>query len=287
MCWTLSSLSFTSAGRRVGSLSVNLIRLVMALVFFTVHGAIFHGQPFPEQAPASSWLWLSISGFTGFFLCDLCLFKAFVLIGPRLSTLLLSLSPPLAALLAIPILGETIGAASWLGMAVTLAGVSWVVLERRVQENGAHPHDYRRGIALGILASLAESFALVLSKLGMGDLKCDPFAAAQIRVLPAVAGFAVLLCILRWYPRVVATLKQPKVMGWIAFGSLTGPYLGVSLLLLALQYTSTGVARTIVALIPVMIIPFVVVLYRERVNWRAILGTILAVGGVAILLLWK
>ena len=98
-----------------------------------------------------------------------------------------------------------------------------------------------------------------------------------------IAGFAILLGFLKWYPRVSATLKEPKAMALITLGAFTGPYLGVSLILLAVQYISTGVAQTIAAIIPVLIIPFVIVLYRERVTWRATLGAIIAVAGVALL----
>lgn len=284
--WTLSTLFFSSAGRRVGSLSVNLIRLAMAGVFFAVYGLLFRGQAFPTDAPASAWLWLSVSGFVGFFLGDLCLFKAFLLVGPRLSTLLMSLAPPLAAGVGYFVLEERLTPMNWLGMLVTLGGVCWVVLERQIDENGLPLHVSPGGVVLGLLAATGQAVGLVLGKLGMGAENYDAFASTQIRVLPALVAFAVLLGFLRWYPRVMDVLRKPRVMGLIALGSFTGPFLGVALLLLAVQYIETGIAQTFAAIIPVLIIPFVIVIYKERVSWRAVLGACVAVVGVG-LLFWK
>ena len=95
-----------------------------------------------------------------------------------------------------------------------------------------------------------------------------------------------LLAALRWYGRVLAALRHPRALGLITLGSFTGPYLGVALLLTAVQHISTGVAQTIVALLPVLILPFVIVLHKERVSPRAALGACVAVGGVA-LLVWR
>ncbi len=282
-CWTISSLCFTSAGRRVGSLSVNLIRLVLAWCFLALYCLIFRGHPLPTDAPARAWLWLSVSGFVGFFLGDLCLFEAFVTIGPRLSVLLMSLSPPMAALVGMAILDETLTPLNWIGMAVVLAGVSWVAIERTTDANGRHRRVSVGGVLLGVTAAAGQAIGLVLAKLGMGAGNYDAFASTQIRVLPGILGFAILLGILRRYPRILSTLRNPRAFGLIALGSFMGPFLGVSLILFSVQYISTGVAQTFAALIPVLIIPFVVILYKERVSWRAVLGACIAVAGVAML----
>lgn len=281
--WTLSSLCFTSAGRRVGSLSVNLIRLSLAWLYLILYGALVRGAPFPADAPPRAWLWLGLSGFVGFFLGDLCLFKAFVLVGPRLSTLLMSLAPPIAAGLGVLFLDERLSATNWLGMAATIAGVSWVVLERPPNGAGVPPRPSARGLALAALAAVGQAVGLVLSKLGMGPEGYDPFAATHIRVLPGVAGFAILIFALGRYPRVLETLRDARAFALIALGAFLGPFLGVGLLLFSVQRVPAGVAQTIVSIMPVLIVPFVVVLYKERVSWRAFLGACVAVAGVALL----
>jgi drug/metabolite transporter (DMT)-like permease len=196
----------------------------------------------------------------------------------------MSLAPPIGALAAMPFLGERLSAWNWLGMLVTLGGVCWVVIERRVDENGVALHPSAGGVVLGVLAAAGQAFGSVLSKVGMGDY--DAFASAQIRVLTGLACFAVLLAILRWYPRIGDTLRNGPAMALITLGAFSGPFLGVALFLIAIRHITIGVAQTIVCLMPVLIIPFVIVLHKERVSWRAVIGAVVAVAGVA-LLFWK
>jgi len=130
-CWTVTGLSFEAAGKRVGSLSVNLIRLFLALGFLTLFGLITRGRPLPLDAPAQAWLWLGLSGLIGFSIGDLCLFRAYVLVGSRVSMLLMALVPPMVALIGRVFLNETLMLRDWIGMAITVGGVGWVILEGR------------------------------------------------------------------------------------------------------------------------------------------------------------
>ena len=128
--WTVTSLSFEAAGKRVGSLQVNLIRLVIAFFIYAVYLKITRGMFLPVDAGAERWLWLSLSGLVGFVIGDLLLFQAFVVVGARISMLIMSLSPPVTALISWLMLGEVLSPMNWLGMAVTLTGISLVVLKR-------------------------------------------------------------------------------------------------------------------------------------------------------------
>jgi drug/metabolite transporter (DMT)-like permease len=285
LCWSVSSVSLSAAARRAGSLTVNLIRLAMAFAFLALYGLLVRGRGFPSDATPRAWSWLALSGLIGFFLGDLCLLKAMILIGPRLSQLLMSLAPPMAAVAGLLFLDEELRGWSWLGMVVTLAGVCWVVLERpRAGEEAPDPRPirYGQGLLLGVLAAAGQAIGAVLSKYGMGDY--DAFAATQIRGLTGFACFAVLLAVLGWYPRVMETLREPRVMGHIALGAFLGPFLGVGLFLLSLQHIATGVAQTIVSVTPVLVIPLVMVVEKERVSLRAVAGALVAVLGVGILL---
>lgn len=284
-CWTVTALAFEAASRRVGSLAVNLIRLVLALVLLTGYTAIVRGQPLPTDASAHAWLWLSISGLVGFTGGDLCLFRAFVVIGARLSMLLMSLVPLFTALAGWLVMGERLTALQGAGMALTVAGVCWVVLERREPAGGGglparHPLG---GVLLGLGGAAGQAVGLVLSKLGMGAY--DAFASTQIRALAGVAGFALLFSLIRWWPRVRAALSDRPAMARTAAGSFFGPFLGVSLSLVAVQHTEAGVAATLMALVPVLIIPAAIVIKRERVSRRAWVGAGVAVGGSALLFL--
>jgi drug/metabolite transporter (DMT)-like permease len=283
-CWTCSSLAFSAAGRRIGSLSLNLIRLVIAFLYITVYCRVRRGLWLPTDASPEAWRLLMISGLVGFVLGDLCLFKAFLLLGPRLSMLIMSLAPPIASALGWVFLGERIGLMGGLGMAVTLAGVAWVVLERQSEHEQQHkttPNEFAKGTTLAFLGALGQSVGLVLSKVGMQSY--DPFAATQIRILAGILGFGAIFFAVRWWGRTMEGLRDRRGMAFAALGAFAGPFVGVSLSLLAIQHTETGVAATIMATVPVLIIPAVVLLHKERVSARAAFGAIVAVGGVALL----
>ncbi|MBI1371433.1 MAG: EamA family transporter [Phycisphaera sp.] len=142
MCWTVGSQCIEAAGHRVGSLTVNLLRLVVAFVVLVVVGLIARGQPVPLDFPSHAWNWLIVSGLIGMFIGDMCLFRAFVEIGPRVAMLVMTLNVPMTAIIGRLWLGESYSGFQWLCMAITLGGVVWVIMERRdtaVIEGGGDP----------------------------------------------------------------------------------------------------------------------------------------------------
>lgn len=284
LCWTASSLAFAAAGRRMGSLSLNLVRLVLAFVFLGVYNFGRRGLPLPLDASAEAWGWLFVSGLVGFVFGDMCLFRAFVLIGPRVSMLVMSLAPPIAAILGWIVLGERIGRLGIVGMAVTLVGVAAVVLERTGDTNPADDRpkgESGKGVLLALGGAAGQAVGLVLSKIGMKTY--DPFAATHIRIIAGIVGFSFLFTFIQWWGRTAVAVRDRAALGFAALGAIAGPFVGVSLSLLAIQHTETGVAATIMATTPVLLIPAVILLHKEHVSLRAALGALVAVGGVALL----
>ncbi|NUQ78792.1 MAG: DMT family transporter [Polyangiaceae bacterium] len=283
LCWTMSSLAFTAAAKRLGSLALNLIRLLIALGLLTLANAARRGLPFPIDATPEAWAWLSASAVVGFVIGDMALFRAFLLIGPRLSMLVMALSPPMTAVLGWIALGEELKALDWLAMGVTLAGVAWVVFERAPAAKEEAPAGEKpiRGYLLALLGAAGQSGGMLLSKLGMKDY--DAVAATQIRVIAAVGIYSLLFLALGWWGHVIRGFKHTSGMAFAALGAAAGPFVGVTLSLVAIQHTQMGVAATIMSIVPVMIIPFVILINKERVSARAALGAAVAVAGVALL----
>lgn len=280
-CWTITALSFESAGRRVGSLAVNLIRLLIASVWLAIMGYVRRGMIWPTDATPEAWGWLALSGLIGFCIGDLCLFRAFVLIGARLSMLMMALVPPIAAITGWLFLSEHMTLLDISGIALTVAGVAWVILEKR-PTSPPDPHGHRKlGILLGFGAAAGQAIGLVMSKQGMGNY--DAFAATQIRVLAGAAGFALVFIPIGWWPRVIAACRHRAAMARITLGATFGPFLGVSFSLLAVQNTTTGVAGAIMSIVPILIIVPSMLLFKERISPRAMVGACLAVAGVVVL----
>ena len=325
-CWVATALSFEAAGRRVGSLTVNLVRLVLAIGLLAAANALRRGLPLPTDATAHAWLWLSVSGLVGFTFGDLCLFRAFVVLGARLSTLVMSLVPPLTAAIGWAVLGEVLAPRDLAGMALTVAGIAWAVAERRPPTAGpaplpagtgpvpagaglpagssaktpdrgraatptpgdvpspAAPRTGRAaGIALAVGGALGQAGGLVLSKLGMGTY--DPWAATEIRVLAGTAGYLLLFTALRRWGRVRSALADRRAMAFTSLGAFFGPFLGVSLSLVAVQLVPAGVAASLMATTPILILPAAALLHGERIGPGAAGGAVLAVAGVGLLLL--
>ncbi len=282
--WTITSLAFESAGKKVGSLSVNLIRLVMAFFFIGIYSWIARGFFFPTDATLYQWKWLALSGLVGFVIGDLLLFQAFVVVGARISMLMMALAPPFAALIGWLLLGEVLAPMSWLGMAITMCGIVIVILKReKTEENGRIVKKIKSsysitGILLALGGAMGQAAGLVISKKGMGEY--DAFSASQIRVLAGVIGFTILFFFMKRWSKVWTALQHTSAMKRITLGAFFGPFLGVSFSLLAVQHTQAGIAATLMAISPVLIIAPAIIIFKETVNWKEILGAVVTVIGV-------
>jgi drug/metabolite transporter (DMT)-like permease len=288
LCWTISVQFFEAASKRVGSTPVNIIRLTVALVLFSVFLFFRHGYILPVQFPARAWFYLSLSGVVGFFLGDICLFKALVEIGPRVAMLIFSLSAPTAALIGWLFLNETYVPHQWVGMFVTLLGVCIVILERNQKASVLNIRNISlKGVLLGFGAMLGQALGYILSKVGMQGESgyLDAFASTQIRVIAAFLCFIVFFSVTGKWGRVITAAKDTRAFVFTAIGSVVGPFLGVSLSLMVLHYLSVGVASTFLSLVPIFIIPFSIVLHKEYVSIRAMAGAVIAVFGIYLLMI--
>ncbi len=287
--WTVTSLSFESAGKKIGSLQVNLIRLVAAFFIYCIVNYFHRGMILPMDAGAERWAWLALSGIVGFVIGDLLLFQSYVVIGARVAMLIMALAPPITALSSWLILGEVMRPMNLVGMAVTLTGISIVILKREKHEDVTKKGhkittNYSiKGILLALGGAAGQGLGLVLSKKGMGNY--DAFAASHIRVITGMVGFAVIILFTQRYGKVWKALHHQSAMKRVALGSVFGPFLGVSFSLLAIQRTQAGIAATIMSIVPVLIIPPAIVLFHEKVNWKEIIGAVITVGGVALFFL--
>lgn len=280
--WAGGSLLFTNAARRVGSFTLNHARITLAFVLLSILVLLTRGtHPAPEADLRHVGI-LALSGLVGLTLGDWAYFRAFVDVGPRLTTLLMTLAPPFTALLAIPLLGETLGSRALVGMAVTLSGVIWVVRER--QPAGIRRGHLVRGVVLGGVGSFGQALGLVLSKLGMGTV-VDPLPATAVRMGAATVGVWILAVTTGRFRNLPNLIRDPFARWSTVGATLLGPVCGVWLSLVAVRLTKAGVAATLLAMTPILIIPLVMIFYRERVSARAGIGALIAVAGVAILFL--
>ena len=281
--WTITGLAFESAGKRVGSLALNFITLIFGFSFLSIFTYITRGHLFPVDATLHNWTWLGISGFIGFFLGDLFLFQSYIEIGTRISLLILASSPPLTALLGFMFLNENVSLLSVFGMIVTFLGIAIVILSKDSGQRKFKLNHSIKGIFFAFLGALGQSVGTILSKIGMAGY--NPFAATQIRIIAGFISLFVLFLYLNKWVDLKEAIKDKKAIAIIALGSIFGSFLGVSLQLVSLQHIAAGVTATITSITPVIIIPFSIIIFKEKIKTKEIFGAILSVCGVAILFL--
>jgi len=290
--WTVTSIFFASASRKIGALSVNAYRIVVAVILLGSTHFIAFGT-FEPSANNAQWFYMALSGIIGLALGDFGYFSSLALIGPRKGVLLMSMAPIFSALSAYLVLGEVLDLWAIIGIVVTLSGVSVAILERE-DENADAPlpkRQKRLGVLFGLGGSLGQGIGLVISKYGMIAVADDPSAplnplsATLIRMLAAAFSIWLFVIVAGRLSRVIQSSKDGKAITRTLGGAATGPFLGVWLSMVAVTYTVAGVAATLMSLMPVMIIPVVWMIYKQRTSWRGILGAGIAVIGVAILFL--
>lgn len=317
--WTATALFAEVASKRMGSLPLNTLRMTMSLILLTITLWLLMGKPWPRYADADTWLWLALSGVVGYVIGDYCLMQGYIYIGSRFGQLFMTLSAPTAAITGRLLLGEEMSWLAIVGMAVTLGGISMSILGKGESTSTAETQAEKtmplrlmlppKGIFFASMAGICQGFGLVLSKMGLEKYDSAlsvagispsevsdgallpisltftiPFAATMIRATIGLVGFFILLVIFNkdWRQKLSHAAHDRKAMWCLLGATVFGPFVGVSASLLATQYTSTGIAQTLFALTPVLIIAPAAWLFHQKVTAREILGATISVAGVCL-----
>ncbi|HOJ65542.1 MAG TPA: DMT family transporter, partial [Paludibacteraceae bacterium] len=278
LCWTMSALFFEKAGHKIGSLTVNVIRLSLAVVFLGITTFFTRGFFFPTDATHYQWFWLGLSGIIGFFLGDLFLFKSYMVIGSRTAQLIMSLCPMLTALIGWFFLDEKLSLKSILGIVICVTGIIIAISNRNLKLNIPF-----KGFLLAFGGALGQAVGLILSKKGIGNY--DPVAATQIRALFGLVCFALFITFLGRWKQVSAAFTNKSALKSVTVGTFFGPFVGVALSMFAIQHTKTGIASTLMALVPVFIIWPSAVMFKERITIPQIIGAFVSIAGVSLFFL--
>ena len=291
--WTVTALFAEVGSKRLGSLQMNVIRMILSLVMLGATLWWFTGSPYPLYADGKTWLWLSMSGFVGYLLGDYCLFNSYIWIGSRFGQLFMTLAPPTAALFGWILLGETLAWNALLGMLVTLTGIGISVLNKGESQKLSLKLPLK-GVLFGIGAGVGQGIGLVLSKVGMNfyegaipageELVTDlvPFASTFIRAVTGTVGFLCVMGIQRQFHTLATSVRDRKGMNAALWATITGPFIGVSLSLMAVQYTEAGIASTLMALTPVLIIWPAHLFFGQQVTFKEVIGACISVIGVSL-----
>lgn len=295
--WTATALFAEVATRRIGQLTMNVYRMALSIIFLGITLWIVTGQPIPMFADGTTWLWLSLSGFVGYVLGDYCLFNSYLVIGSRFGQLFMTLASPFAALAAWVLLGETMSWNALLGMFVCISGIGMSILSKGQEGNSGGHFTFKlplRGILLGIGAGAGQGVGLVLSKVGlehytssvpadqMATITMIPFAATLMRAVTGFICFAAVMTFMGKWHKMTEMAHDRKAVGAGLGAVILGPFVGVSLSLMAVQMAPAGVAQTLMSLTPVFILLPHRLIFHKKITLVEVIGAIIAVAGVSL-----
>ncbi len=307
-CWAHNSIFYALAGKRVGSATTTHIRLWVALPLILIMHTLFFSVPFPLLTEVSAYLYLAISGFVGFFLADLFIFKGFVEYGPKNTMVILTISPILSAIIAYFALGELITIMHLFAIIVTLTGVNLVISEERKagsrddlteisgsskavpDQSKVNIQDRIRKLIIKnqvliapLLGALGQAIGVVFAKKGMLIEDVHPVSANTIRL---VAGFIGIVGYFLIQKRVAADfrkMKDLKAFFYISFGAIVGPVIGIIAALYAVKYAPVAIVSTIMQSTPVILVPVEMIVFKKKVSFLSFIGTLIAVAGIAMM----
>jgi drug/metabolite transporter (DMT)-like permease len=289
--WTATALLSELGSKRLGNLTLNVLRMALALLFSVVLFLVVIGTPFPTGISTAACGWMLLSGLVGYVIGDFCLFQCYIIIGSRYGQLFMTLAPLAAAFMAWITLGQQMSLMSIFAMLITLAGISISVLGR-----GEHHRVSLKlplsGVLFAIGAAVCQGVGLVLSKIGMDHYDSTqmpawliPFSANFLRCIAGIIGFTILLYFKEGLQPLRDAIHDRKGIMVATATTIFGPFVGVGFSLMAVQYTSAGIASTLMALTPIIIILPSYWLFRQPITWRTVLGAVISVIGVSLFFL--
>ena len=294
--WTATALLSEYGSKRLGNLTLNVLRMALALVFSLVLFGMVTGSPLPTAVPLDACGWMLLSGLVGYVIGDFCLFQCYIIIGSRYGQLFMTLAPLSAALMAWVTLGQQMTAMSIVAMLVTLFGIGISVLGR-----GEHHKVSLKlplhGVLYAIGAAMCQGIGLVLSKIGMDHYNLTalaetgvpewmiPFSANFYRCVAGIIGFTLLLYVREGITPLREALHDRKGLTVATATTVFGPFVGVGFSLMAVQFTAAGIASTLMAMTPIIILLPSYWLFHEKITWRAFLGAVISVVGVSLFFL--
>lgn len=289
--WTATALLSEAGSKRLGNLTLNVLRMALALIFSMILFWIVMGSPLPSGGSFEAYGWMILSGIVGYLIGDFCLFQCYIIIGSRYGQLFMTLAPLAAACMAWLTLGQEMSTMSIVAMLITLIGISISILGRGKHHKISLKLPFN-GILFAIGAAVCQGVGLVLSKIGMDHYQTDsipdwlvPFSANFFRCVAGMIGFTILLYIQDGFTPLREALHDGKGMSMAIATTIFGPFVGVGFSLMAVQYTSAGIASTLMALTPIIIILPSYWLFHQPITWRAVVGAVISVIGVSLFFL--
>jgi drug/metabolite transporter (DMT)-like permease len=282
-CWAIGSTLFARIGQGGASpAAMNAVKCSFAFVVLLGAAIVTSGSPWPQRPTLVEASLLGASALVGLAVGDTAYFGALRDLGASRAVLLLSTAPVFAVAVESLWLRRAPPSGELVGVLVTLAGLAIAIARREPSTSGsAHA---ARGVALGLVAGLAQAIGSLLSRAGTAG-GVAPLTASWLR-LGVGAAFVLGAGLVAGEARGwVAQLRAPGLLARVLGASVVGTVCGIFLSQVALARSSSGgVASTLLATSPLFALPIAHATGGDRITPRAAIGTLVAFVGVALLL---
>jgi drug/metabolite transporter (DMT)-like permease len=289
-CWAHNSIVYSEAGKRVGSSTVTHIRLWVALPAMAIVHFFFIGNLFPTGQDLSLYLFLGLSGFFGFFVADLFIFRGFVDAGPRETMVVMTLGPIFSTLLSWIFLKETLTLLEITGISATVGGVIWVVLEEGAHGRGkegaereAHSKKVK-GALFALAGAFTQAVGMLFAKAGLVS-GLHPVSGNMIRISAGLVGLIIYTLVRGQFVKDFKKMADTKSLLLIGSGALVGPVMGMAFSLTALSLAPVGIVTALMQTTPIWLLPIDHFFFKKRITRGAVAGTFVAIGGTVLLFL--
>lgn len=281
LLWAVASSIFERAGKKIVPVELNLIKGILALVFIGFSLWIT-GEAF-ENISLKSALLLMTSGIIGIGLGDTAYFRSLDALGARKALLIGSVSPAVTTIIAMIFLNETLSVQAWIGIVVTIAGITWVISEQASNNNHQDRRHVVQGVLFGLIATLGQSIGAVLSRSVLSQTEVSPLQSNLLRLSAGVIFLTIWIIVSKIRIGGWTKLEKPRATAaQLVSATFLGTFLGMWSQQIAFKLTQVGIAQTLSSTSPLFILP-ISLLGGEKISARAVLGALVAVVGILLL----
>lgn len=294
LCWSLAVFPFAEATKRWGPSATNHFRLILGSILLTIVClfilSLSVGKLFllPEL---HDWVWFGLSGIFALTIGDFLGFSTYSILGPRIGSVFNTFTPGVVLILSYFFLSERINIVGVAGILITIIGVAGITLGKK-EKNKVPTGSLsitNKGILLGLCYALCQALSFIFAKKGMNaDTHISALQATWIRMLVAMVAAFLSRSLFRRIKVTYAPIfgNMNKGMPYAVYGTLLGPTMGAGFAMYAISLIDISIAQTIFAIVPVLVLLWAWIIYKEKITIQAIAGAAVSVAGV-ILLIWR
>ncbi|MDC7238279.1 MAG: DMT family transporter [Sphaerochaetaceae bacterium] len=275
------SLLFSHLGKKVSTRATVHIRLWIALPLIILSTLISEGTAF-LQVSLQTWLILLLSGVIGFFICDSFAFWAFANIGAREAMVIMTLNPIFHSILSYFFFSEVLSFYQILSILITISGIIILILAKNKKSDNLKKKNKTKGILFAFLGALFQAISNIIAKSALDTLY--PLSLNTIRMIGGfIAAVVFAIFVRKEFIKDFKSYKSVNNLALLALASISGPIIGITILLAAFNYAPVGLVTAIAQISPIFILVYELVFLKKRISLLEIIGTLISVLGVSLM----